>query len=373
MKKKTGIFLGLALIVLLGGGFIVNSIIGEAEPPSAPIEAIPLELPTAIAVAPTDAPTNTPLPEPTATDVPPTATTVPTDVPTEIAVPTEVPTEIPTEVPTETAVPTNTPVPPTAIPTNTPAPAAAVAVVETAVPTAIPPTATFVPPTATFVPPTATVRPPTATPWPTATATPLPTATPWPSPTATFVPPTVTPQPSAFKIYTIDQTQSTVQFSLGETLRGEPFEVVGTSNQVAAQIGFDINNPATAQVGTVLINARTFVTDEELRDNSIRNLILNTDQYEFITFVPTSLNGLPNAVTQGQTVNFQIVGNLTVKDVTQPVTFQASVMPLNANSISGTATTTISRASFNIFVPEGSYVVNVDDAIKLTIQFVANG
>lgn len=369
MKKRTGIFLGIALLILLGGGFVVNSIIGEAEPPSAPIEAIPLALntpvveatpqelaiPTEVAAVPTatDLPTNTPLPEPTATDVP---------------IPTDEPTEIPTEAPTETAVSTNTAIPPTAESTAVVAVAAS-----TTVPTVIPPTATIVPPTATWIPPTATFLPPTATPWPTATATPWPTKTPWPSPTATVVPPTNTPPPSAFKVYTIDQTQSTAQFSLGETLRGEPFEVVGTTNQVAAQIGFDINNPQAAQVGTVLINARTFMTDDPLRDNSIRNLILNTDDYEFITFVPTSLNGLPGSVAQGQTVNFQIVGNLTIKDVTQPVTFQASVTPLTANSIGGTATTTISRAAFGIFVPEGSYVVDVDDAVTLSIQFVANG
>ena len=56
-------------------------------------------------------------------------------------------------------------------------------------------------------------------------------------------------------VYTIDTESSKASFTVDEVLRGAPFTVVGTTDQVAGQIAFDPTNPSAAQLGTITINA----------------------------------------------------------------------------------------------------------------------
>ena len=51
---------------------------------------------------------------------------------------------------------------------------------------------------------------------------------------------------------------------------------------------------------------------------------LGTSQFPSAHFVSTNVNGLPSTYASGQTITFQIVGNLTLHGVTNQETFQAS-------------------------------------------------
>ncbi len=107
-------------------------------------------------------------------------------------------------------------------------------------------------------------------------------------------------------VFNIDSTQSQVSFTLTEELRSVPTTVVGTTDQVAGQIAVDYSDPTTAQVGEIRINARTLATDQEMRNRTIRGQILQSaqDQYEYITFQPTALSGLPELDHHWRTRHF---------------------------------------------------------------------
>jgi polyisoprenoid-binding protein YceI len=122
----------------------------------------------------------------------------------------------------------------------------------------------------------------------------------------------------------------------------------------------------------IQVNARTLATDNNFRNNSIRNRILNTDSYEFITFTPTSLEGLPDSVAAGDTVTFSMIGDLTIRDVTNEVTFEVEATAVSATQISGTASTIIGREAFNLIIPTVPNVANVEEEVELYIDFVAN-
>ncbi len=111
----------------------------------------------------------------------------------------------------------------------------------------------------------------------------------------------------------IDPTQSQARFTIHEILFGEPNTVIGTTSDVAGQILIDPSNPANAQMGTVQVDARTLVTDQDRRNRTMQNQILNTGQFEFITFTPQNLVGLPDSGAVGDTFKFQIVGDLTIQ------------------------------------------------------------
>ena len=173
------------------------------------------------------------------------------------------------------------------------------------------------------------------------------------------------------RIYTIVAGDSRVRFELDEDLRGQRTMVVGTSDQVTGEIGFNLSDLSTAEVGVIQINARTISTDNNFRNRAIQNEILDTGAFEFITFTPTGVNGLPASIAAGEEVAFTIDGELTIRDVTQPVTFNVVATPVSAEELVGTAGTTVSREAFGLRIPEVPSVANVEDEVDLYIDFVA--
>jgi len=179
-------------------------------------------------------------------------------------------------------------------------------------------------------------------------------------------------QTSGPRLFTISPDDSEVNFTLDEDLRGLRNTVVGTTNQVAGEVAIDLNDLSTAQVGVLQINARTLATDNNFRNRAIQNEILETGTYEFITFTPTAVNGLPASAAVGEEVSFTIDGDLTIRDVTQPVTFAVTATAVSDSQITGTATAVVSRTDYNLNIPQVPNVANVEDEVELTINFVAN-
>lgn len=174
-------------------------------------------------------------------------------------------------------------------------------------------------------------------------------------------------------LFRIMPDESEVRFVLTEDLRGVPTTVVGTTNQVAGDILVDFTAPLNSRVGMIRINARTLATDNNFRNGAIRDRILQSNQadYEFTEFTPTAITGLPETVEIGQPVTFQIAGDLRVRNIVQPVTFEATVTVVSEDRLEGTATTTVNRADFNLQIPSAPGVANVSEAVQLEIALVA--
>src|SRR5687767_159691 len=104
------------------------------------------------------------------------------------------------------------------------------------------------------------------------------------TPTAATEPaPTAADTGQGRAIFQIVPGQSQVRFSIFEELNRQPKTVVGLTDQVAGQVAVDLGDLSKTQVGVIQVNARTLATDSDRRDRAIRNFILNTDRYEFIT------------------------------------------------------------------------------------------
>jgi polyisoprenoid-binding protein YceI len=172
-------------------------------------------------------------------------------------------------------------------------------------------------------------------------------------------------------IYQILPADSKVSFTIDEVLSGQPNTVVGTTDQVAGQIAWDPSDPAGAQIGTIQVDARTLATDNSLRNRTIKNRILDTNTHEYITFAPKHLTGLPSQISFGTSYTFRIVGDLTIKNVTKEVSFDATVTPADASKLEGSASATILYKDFEIAIPQVPRVAGVGDAVALEITFVA--
>ena len=171
--------------------------------------------------------------------------------------------------------------------------------------------------------------------------------------------------------YQLSQEGTQARFLIDEVLRGSDFTVVGVTDQVAGELAFDLNNPGGAEVGPITVNARTLATDSSFRDRALKNRILLTDDYEFVTFTPTELTGLPETVALGEAFSFQMTGDLTITDVTKPVTFDVTVTPVSETALEGLASVTLNYADFGIAIPAAQAVQAVADTVKLELTFTA--
>ncbi|MFQ3647685.1 MAG: YceI family protein [Anaerolineae bacterium] len=197
-----------------------------------------------------------------------------------------------------------------------------------------------------------------------------------PMPEAT---PEATPEPMPIDItrglYRINQEASRVLFILQEDLRGQRIDVIGVTNQVAGDMIVDFASPPDSIVGQIVVNARTLETDNTFRNQAIRSEILRSaqDAYEFITFTPTSLAGLEDAVVMTNTpITAQITGDLKIVDTTRSVTFDAELVVLDDLTLTGTASVVVRWADFGLRIPNVPGVSNITDDVTLTIEFTAD-
>ena len=172
-------------------------------------------------------------------------------------------------------------------------------------------------------------------------------------------------------IFEIQQSLSQATFTIDEIFRGVDTTVVGVTNQVAAQILLDFNDPAASQIGLVQINARTLLTNSENRNRAIRNQILDVDDYEFISFEPSKLEGLPESIEIGGVYEIEIIGDLTIRNIVNEVTFVASINIESLTQISGEASTVIQRGDFELTIPRVPSVAGVSENVIIAINFVA--
>jgi len=201
----------------------------------------------------------------------------------------------------------------------------------------------------------------------------LPTNTPAPTETPTATP-TEAPQVPERSLYRITSEESVVRFRINEVLLGNPTEVVGTTAQVGGDFIVNFADPPASQLGEIAINARTLKTDNEFRDQSIRGQILQVGQpeNEFIRFVPTEFQSMTtDPVGVGDTIEFDVVGDLTIKGTTNQVTFNASVTVESEERVSGFASTTILYADYGINIEAPPNVSGIEDEVILEIDFVA--
>ncbi len=174
--------------------------------------------------------------------------------------------------------------------------------------------------------------------------------------------------------FVIDASQSVGSFEIDEILRGEPNRVVGTTSEVAGQVAVDPADASNVQFSQIIINARTFETDSAMRDRQIRGPIIldsASDEFEFITFDVTSVEGLSGSLTVGEEVAFAIAGDLQIRGLTRPVTFDVTATLVDDTTIEGQAITTVLRSDFEIGIPSVPSVADVGDEVVIRLEFVA--
>jgi polyisoprenoid-binding protein YceI len=120
----------------------------------------------------------------------------------------------------------------------------------------------------------------------------------------------------------------------------------------------------------IRVDLRGLKTDDPLRDEKLADRWLVTNDYPYATFISTGMEGFPAVIVEGEKVSFMLKGNLTIRDITQPVSFIVLVKWLEG-VITGDAQTTIRLTDFGIKPPDLWGFVEVEDEVVLQVYLEA--
>jgi len=183
----------------------------------------------------------------------------------------------------------------------------------------------------------------------------------------------VEPSPPETVTYRIVAGESKLQYEVGEVLFNENnrFNVaVGVTTQISGDILVNLEEPQKSRLGPITADISQFRSDSNRRDNALRDRFIESRSYPTVTFIASEIVGLPASYQEGQVVQLQISGELTIRETTRPVTLETLVQ-VEGDSLSGEAATTILMSDFGFGPINLVGILKTEDEVKVTLSFVA--
>ena len=199
------------------------------------------------------------------------------------------------------------------------------------------------------------------------------TATAMPAPATEAPPAPPTAEPAAAggaTVFTLGDG-TIARYKVEEVLANTGFKVAtGETLDVAGSIALDADGNVIADSSRIAVQAATLRTDSNRRDGYVRNRTLQTDTWPEVVFIPTSVDGLPTPISDATgSVEFAITGDLTVRDQTREVTWDATAEFPGDGTASGLASVVFTFEDFGMDKPRVAIVVSVEDEILLELDF----
>jgi polyisoprenoid-binding protein YceI len=163
--------------------------------------------------------------------------------------------------------------------------------------------------------------------------------------------------------YTVVPDESTVQYTVTEKLAASPAEsdAQGKTGSISGEIHLD------GQPSTISFDASTFVSDQDRRDNAVRD-VFSSDPT--VTFVVDSLSGLPSTYQSGTEVPMSVTGTATIRGVSKQLTFSVQGK-FDGSELQLLGTTDFTWADFNIDPPNRANFVTVHDNVHIEVLIIA--
>lgn len=181
------------------------------------------------------------------------------------------------------------------------------------------------------------------------------------------------PEPERVQTFIIVLGESSLTYEVGEVFinQGNVFAVaVGVTDVVNGEIQIDFNNPQNSVMGPISVDISEFTSDRARRDEAIRENWLESEKYPIATFVPTEIEGVPEVGEEGVGYSMKITGEMTIREVTEEVTFDAMVK-LENDELTGSATTILLMSDFGVGPIDILGILKTEDEVKLTLNFIA--
>jgi polyisoprenoid-binding protein YceI len=171
-------------------------------------------------------------------------------------------------------------------------------------------------------------------------------------------------------VYAIVPEESMVRYRVQEELAqvGET-EAVGETQAIIGQFGFG-QDGLPLPCARFDVDLRTLQSDQAKRDNYLYQNTLEAEQYPLATFVLRAAEGIEAPLAEGEETTLRLIGDLTLRDVTKPVAWEAKVALVDG-ALSGTAATMFEMPDFGIEPPSVPVVLSLDETIRLEVDLTA--
>lgn len=159
---------------------------------------------------------------------------------------------------------------------------------------------------------------------------------------------------------------SVVGYRVSETLFGQSAEGVGRSEGVSGQLTIE---GTTVTEATFEVDMATFESDESRRDGQFEGRIMEIDQFPTATFVLTEPLELGAEPADGERVQVEATGELTLHGVTREITIPLAAQ-LDGSSFAVEGSVTITFTDYGIDDPSGGPAsVGTDGELEVLLVF----
>lgn len=174
--------------------------------------------------------------------------------------------------------------------------------------------------------------------------------------------------------YAITPGTSKATYKVGEIFfnHGNRYNLAeGTTSDITGDLFIDKANPSASRVGQIKVDISKLESDSEQRDGQIRDRWLESKKFPIATFVGKRIEGLPaGPYKDGDELTFKIVGDLTVRNVTREVTFDAKGK-IVGDTFTGTATTKFKMTDFGFDPPSIIGILKAENDVELVLELEA--
>ncbi|HEV8307322.1 MAG TPA: YceI family protein [Methylomirabilota bacterium] len=172
--------------------------------------------------------------------------------------------------------------------------------------------------------------------------------------------------PEAPLRYRVVAERSEARYRVREQLVGVNFpnDAVGTTSAIDGHIALDPQGRLLPGDSRFAVDLRQLRSDEARRDNYIRRNTLETERYPTVVFVPTEFRGIGSPLPQTGPASFEVVGDLTVREATRRITWEATAT-FSGSDVSVRVRTAFRFGDFGLRIPRVSVVLSVEDGIRL--------
>jgi polyisoprenoid-binding protein YceI len=162
--------------------------------------------------------------------------------------------------------------------------------------------------------------------------------------------------------WTLDKLHSNVRFSVSHMVVAE---TEGTFKVFDGTVEYTKSDWSDAKIDFT-VDVNSINTDNDYRDKHLKSDdFFNVETYPKMTFKSTSFKPLGNN-------NYELKGNLTVRDITKPVKFDVKLGGIAGDKAGFKATTTINRFDYNLkwnkLTEAGGAVVGKDVEITVRVE-----
>ncbi len=147
-----------------------------------------------------------------------------------------------------------------------------------------------------------------------------------------------------------------------------PYDAVGKTSAMTGAVVLDAKGSVIPAASRISVDVTTLKSDRANRDRYLKTDALETDKYPKVELAITALRGVPAKFPANGQFSFELLGNLTVRTLTRPVTWQVTAT-VNNGDWRGTAKIALKFGDLGMPVPSAFMVIKLEDNLRLEYDF----